>query len=66
MEDLHRERISSNLNMLAEKTQWNCVLEEKLLFYKVFNSKMMEDITKVGIITNMDKDPILVFVEILF
>jgi hypothetical protein len=50
--------------MLAEKTQWNCVLEEKLLFYKVFNSKMMEDITKVGIITNMDKDPILVFVLI--
>ena len=51
MEDIHRERITSNLNILVEKTKWNCVLEEKLLFYKVFNSKMMEDITKVGLVT---------------
>ena len=51
MEDIHRERITSNLNILVEKTKWNCVLEEKLLCYKVFNSKMMEDITKVGLVT---------------
>ena len=49
MEDLHRERIINNLTTLAEKTHWNCVLEEKLLFYKIFNTKMIEDITKVGI-----------------
>ena len=47
MEDLHRERISNNLMQLAERTQWNCVLEEKLLAYKIFNSKMVEDLKKV-------------------
>ena len=48
MENLHRERIINNLTLLSEKTQWNCVLEEKLLNYKIFNSKMVEAIKKVN------------------
>ena len=47
MEEVHRERISNNITLLAEKTHWNCVLEEKLLSYKVFNIKMIEDLKKV-------------------
>ena len=48
MEALHRERITNNLAVLSEKTQWNCALEEKLLNYKIFNSKMVEGIKKVN------------------
>ena len=51
MEDLHRERIYNNLTLLAERTQWNCALEEKLLTYKIFNLKMVEDLKKVRILS---------------
>ena len=53
MEDLHRERILNNINLLAEKTQWNCVLEEKLLSYRIFNTKMLEDMKKVSLYPDM-------------
>ena len=44
MESQHRERIFNNLNLLAERTHWNIVLEEKLQTYKIFNSNMIEDL----------------------
>ena len=52
MESQHRERISNNLNLLAERTHWNTVLEEKLQTYKIFNSTMIEDLKKVSQTTN--------------
>ena len=52
MESQHRERIFNNLNLLAERTQWNIVLEEKLQTYKIFNSTMIEDLKKVSQTTN--------------
>ena len=48
MESLHRERILNNIWLLAEKTQWNVILEEKLQAYKIFNSKMIEDLKRVS------------------
>ena len=48
MESQHRERIFNNLNLLAERTHWNIVLEEKLQTYKIFNSNMIEDLKKVS------------------
>ena len=52
MESQHRERIFNNLNLLAERTHWNIVLEEKLQTYKIFNSNMIEDLKKVSQTTN--------------
>ena len=52
MESQHRERIFNNLNLLAERTHWNIVLEEKLQTYKIFNSNMIEDLKKVSLTTN--------------
>ena len=53
MESQHRERIFNNLNLLAERTHWNIVLEEKLQTYKIFNSNMIEDLKKVSQTNNM-------------
>ena len=43
MEDVDRERIINNITLLALKTRWNSVLEEKMLTYKIFNSRMLQD-----------------------
>ena len=47
METQHRERILNNIRILAEQTKWNKFLEEKMQSYKIFNSKMIEDLKKV-------------------
>ena len=47
MESQHRERISNNILLLTERTQWNSMLEEKMQTYKIFNSKMIEDLKQV-------------------
>ena len=47
MESQHRERILNNITLLAERTQWNMMLEEKMQTYKIFNSKMLEDLKQV-------------------
>ena len=44
MEDVDRERIINNMTLLALKTRWNSVLEEKMLSYKIFNSRMLQDL----------------------
>ena len=44
MEDVDRERIINNITLLALKTRWNSALEEKMLSYKIFNSRMLQDL----------------------
>ena len=47
MEHSDREKITLYMSQLVERTRWSSLLEEKLISYKIFNGRMVEDIKQM-------------------